>query len=449
MKHSKLIQGIPAFGAVLSGQFLSMIGTGMTRFALTIWAWQLTGQATALALVGFFSFLPMMIVSPLAGALVDRWNRKITMMISDLAAGLATIAVFILFLLGQLELWHLFAAASFTGIFEAFQFPAYRSSVTTMIPKQHFARATGLIQLAGYGSGILAPIAAAALIGQIGIGGIMMIDIVTFTFAVGVLFFVRIPQPARSVEGAQSQGSLWQESIFGFRYIFRHKGLLGLQTLLFSVNLVSTIAVVLMPAMLLARTGGSEIILGSVQAAIGIGGVAGGILFSIWGGPKRLIHGALLGMAAMMLFGVTGFGISRALVPWIVTGATMSLFGPMLNGCLSGIWQRKVPADIQGKVFAIRRTIAEAGRPLAMLAAGPLADHLLEPAMTGTGTLARVFGPVVGTGPGAGMGLMFVFAGIIAAAVALTGYLFPLVRDIEVILPDQDVIIERSQSAGL
>jgi DHA3 family macrolide efflux protein-like MFS transporter len=438
----KRLQGMPAFGLIWGGQFLSFVGTGITRFGLTIWAWQITGRATEIALVGFFSFAPMMIISPLAGALVDRWNRKLTMMVSDLAAGVATIAVLVLFLTGRLEMWHLYAAGAFSGAFEAFQFPAYRASITTMIPKRHYARATAMIQLAGYASNILAPIAAGVLIGVIGIGGLMTIDIVTFLFAIGALLLVRIPQPAISPDGAAARGSLWHESLFGFRYIFRRPSLIGLQTILLLINVNTTFGFVLLAPMILARSGGDSLALGTVQSAFGIGGIAGGILFTLWGGPKRLIHGALLGCTALLV-GEMALGMGRGLAAWTAAAFAMMLFSPMLNGCISAIWQKKIPADIQGKVFAVRRMLAEIGRPVSMLVAGPLADRLLEPAMSAGGGFSRVFSPIVGSGPGSGMALVLVFGGLVGAATALAGYLVPAVRNVEEILPDQDVRVEK------
>lgn len=437
----KRLQGMPAFGLIWSGQFLSFVGTGMTRFGLTIWAWQITGRATELALVGFFSFAPMMLLSPLAGALVDRWNRKLTMMISDLAAGIATIAILILYLSGHLEIWHLYIASAFTGVFEAFQFPAYRASITTMIPKRHYARATAMIQLAGYASNILAPIGAGLLIAVIGIGGLMAIDIATFLFGIGTLLLVRIPQPVASPDGAASRGNLWQESLFGFRYIFSRPSLIGLQTILMFININTTFGLVLLAPMILARSGSDSIVLGTVQSAFGIGGIVGGILFTIWGGPKKLIHGALLGCTALLI-GEIALGMARGLVTWTVAAFMMMLFSPMLNGCISAIWQKKIPADIQGKVFAVRRMLAEIGRPVSMLIAGPLADRIMEPAMAADGAFARIFSPIVGSGPGAGMALILVFGGLIGAAVSVAGYLFRAVRDVEEILPDQDVSIE-------
>jgi len=211
--------GLFAFTIVWLGQVVSLFGSATTQFALTIWAWQLTGSVTALALVAFFSFGPTVLISPIAGALVDRWNRKLVMMLSDLAAGLSSIAILLLYTFGALQIWHLYVAGAFAGIFQAFQWPAYSAAISIMLPKEHYTRASGMISLAESGSGILAPLAAGALIGLLGSGSglngisvILIVDIVTFVFAIGALMFVHIPQPARTEEGRKGQGSIWADS---------------------------------------------------------------------------------------------------------------------------------------------------------------------------------------------------------------------------------------------
>jgi hypothetical protein len=426
------------FTVIWLGQFVSMLGSGMTTFAVSIWAWQETGQATALALAAFFGFGPQVLLSPLAGALVDRLDRKLVMILSDLAAGVTTIILLVLYSADQLEIWHLYALNAFAGAFASFQFPAYSAAVTVMIPKKQYARANGMIGLAGSASGIFAPVAAGALIGFIGVGGIMAIDIVTFVFAIGMLLVVFIPSPEQSEEGRAAAGSLWSESLFGFRYIFRRPSLLGLQLVFFMLNLIATLGFTLTAAMVLARTGSDPLALSYAQSVGAIGGVAGGLLLSIWGGPKRRIHGVLGGMVLASLLSSLPLGIGRSVLWWAVGGFMGGLIIPILNGSNQAIWQAKVQPDVQGRVFSIRRLIAQISAPAAMLAAGPLADNLFEPAMAEGGPWTAAFGWLVGVGPGAGMGLMFVFAGLLGAAVGLGGYLFPAIRNVEDIMPDHD-----------
>jgi MFS family permease len=380
----------------------------------------------------------MILFSPIAGALVDRMDRKLVMMLSDLGAGLATIGLFALLLADNLQIWHLYIAGAFTGVFQAFQFPAYSAAVSTMLPKEQYARANALLGLAESASTIVAPIAASGLYLFIGLRGIILIDIITFTFALFTLWFVVIPNPPRTDTGDSARGSLWTESLYGFRHILARPSLLGLQLVFFCGNFLASIIYVLMAPMLLARSGGDELVLGSVQSAVGVGGVIGGIALSAWGGPRRKVHGVLLGWA-ISGFWLAALGLGQILPVWISVGFLHSLFVPMINASNQSIWQAKVAPDVQGRVFATRRLIAQITTPVAMFIAGPLADQVFEPAMQPGGVFSRVFGPLVGTGPGAGMALMFVICGVLIIVVGLGGYLFGAVRNAETLLPDHDL----------
>jgi MFS family permease len=434
------LSGMSGFTIVWVGQVISFLGTGMTQFALMIWAWEITGQATALALVGFFAFGPTVLLSPVAGALVDRWNRKLVMMLSDLAAGLSTVVILILYASGNLQIWHLYVAGAFAGAFQAFQFPAYSAAVTMMLPKEQYARASGMLSLAGSASGVFAPIMAGVLLGPIGITGIMVIDVITFMVAIGTLLVVHIPQPVVTEAGKEGRGSLLQESAYGFRYIYARKGLLSLLLIFLAANLIFSISYTVLSPMILARTANDEVVLGTVRSVLGLGGVAGGLLLSAWGGPKRKIHGVLLGMAISSVTGTILLGIGQDLAIWSLGAFFSTFLMPIINGSSQAIWQAKVAPDVQGRVFSVRRLIAQVSAPLAILLSGPLADYVFEPAMMAGGSLTDSFGSLVGTGSGAGMSLMFVITGVFGVFVSLAGYLFPEIRDVEDILPDHDAV---------
>jgi MFS family permease len=440
--QNKQPTGMFAFTIVWIGQAVSLLGTEMSAFALTIWAYQLTGKATALALVGFFHVTPLLIMSPIAGAIVDRSNRKFMMMISDLASGLATIAILALYAIGNLEIWHLYIASAITGTFQTFQWPAYSAAITMIVPKKHYARASAMNELAGNTSGIFAPLLAGALLPIIGLGGILLADVVSFVVAIGSLLVVHIPQPKATEEGRQSRGSIWQESIYGFRYIFKRPSLLGLQLVFMVGNFFASIAYTLVAPMILARTDNNALIYGSVQTAGAIGGVIGGLVMSAWGGTKRKVHGVLGGWTLSGLFGTVITGLGRTLPVWAAGSFFGAFLVPPINSSNQAIWQAKVAPDLQGRVFATRRLIAWFVNPFAMLLVGPLADNVFEPAMIQGGWLADTFGWLVGSGSGAGMALIIIFAGLAMSAVGLAGYLVPAVREAEVILPDHEVNVE-------
>jgi MFS family permease len=425
------------FVIVWIGQIISLLGSAMTGFAVTIWVYEGTEKATALALTGFFWITPLLLLSPVAGAIVDRSNRKLMMMLSDLAAGAATIAVLILHATGHLQVWHLFVTNAISGAFQAFQWPAYSAAISVMLPKEQYARANGMMELAGSGSNIFAPMLAGALLGPLGLDGILLIDIVTFVFAVGTLLFVHIPQPQTTAAGREGQGSLWTESFYGLRYIVDRPSLLGLQLVFLLGNFVAGLAFTVFAALILARTGNDELVFGSVQSAGAIGGVAGGLAMTAWGGPKHRVHGVLGGWAFSGLTLVL-LGLGRSLPVWAVASFLGQFLVPILNGSNQAIWQAKVAPDVQGRVFSMRRLIAWFVSPLSALLAGPLADLLLEPAMREGGALADVWGGLVGTGPGAGMALIFVLGGGLSALVGLSAYTVRVIRDAEALLPDHD-----------
>lgn len=432
--------GMVGFSIVWVGQIVSVLASSMTTFGMTIWMYQKTESVTALGLMQVFFITPFLLMSPFAGVMVDRYNRKLMMMVSDLAAGIGTVGILVLFALGKLEFWHLYVAAVLNGIGNTFQWPAYSAAISTMVPKEQYGRANGMMSLIEAGPGVIAPLLAGALLPFIGLTGIMLIDVVTFVFAIGTLLIVFIPQPPRTEEGRQGQGSIWKEAAYGFQYIFARPSLLGLQMIFFFGNLFASIGFTLLAPMILARTAQNSLALGSVESAGAIGGVVGGIVMSAWGGFKRKVHGVLLGWLLSSLFGMVLLGIGQTVPVWVAALAIASLFIPLVNGSNQAIWQAKVAPDVQGRVFSARRLIAWFTNPISPLIAGTLADFVLEPAMRTHNEFSNVFGRLVGTGPGAGMGLLLVFCGLGGALVGLSGYFVPAIRNAETLLPDHDTL---------
>ncbi|HUF38280.1 MAG TPA: MFS transporter [Anaerolineales bacterium] len=418
------------------GQIVSVLASFMTNFALTIWAFQETGQATALALIQVFFITPFLVISPIAGVMVDRYNRKLMMMVSDVGAGVATILILILHSMGVLEVWHLYIAAAINGTFNAFQWPAYSAAITLMVPKEQYGRANGMMSLVEMGPAVIAPMLAGALMPLIGFGGILWIDVLTFSLAVGTLLFIHVPQPEQTEEGRAAGGNMLAQAVYGFRYIFARPSLLGLQLVFFFANFFAGLGFTLVAPMVLARTMNNELIFGSVQSIGAIGGIIGGVLMSTWGGFKKRVHGVLTGWIVSGVIGISLFGWGQSLLVWSIAFFFGAMIGPIINGSNQAIWQAKVAPDLQGRVFSARRMIAWLAGPITPLIAGPLADFVLEPAMAEGGALTGVFGWLVGTGPGAGMALIVIAAGLLASLVGGLGYLFPAIREAEARLPD-------------
>jgi MFS family permease len=344
--------------------------------------------------------------------------------------------------------WHLYITASITGVFQAFQWPAYSAAISTMVSKEQYGRANGMMSLVEAGPAVASPLLAGALLPIIGLTGVMLVDVITFVFAIGALLVVHVPQPQTTEAGRQGQGGILKESVYGFKYIFARPGLLGLQLVFLVGNLMAGIGFTVLAPMILARTNSDELTFGGVQSAGAIGGVVGGVVMSAWGGPKRRVHGVLMGWAVTGLLSQTLVGLGRGFPIWAVAMFVGGFFIPIINGSNQAIWQAKVAPEVQGRVFASRRLIAWITQPLSPLIAGPLADFVLEPAMRDGGNLTGTFGWLVGTGPGAGMALLMVITGVFATAVGSGAYLFPAVRDAENILPDHDAAVPVAADAA-
>lgn len=429
-------KGFRNFITIWVGQFVSLFGSGMTSFALIIWIYQQTESPTALALAAFFSRVPLLIFGPISGALADRFSRKGLLIVSDALAGLATLSLLLVHQSGSLSIWHIYIAVVISGIADSIQVPALMGSITLMVPKSQYGRASGLQSLAGTASSIFAPLAAAGLLAFSTLREILWIDLLSFGLAIVSLLITFIPQPDSSEVGNKAQGTFLQDMVFGFKFILERPSLLGLQSVWMSANFLATIGNVLVAPLVLARTGGDNLVLSGVEAILSAGAVAGGILISVWGGPKKKVRGALISMALCAVLGRICFGFGRNLSTWIPGAFFMFFFIPILNGCLAPIWLSKVPPDVQGRVMSARLTLSRSMVPLGTLLAGPLAEYIFEPALMPNGSLVPLFGILTGTGPGTGMSVIIILTGILMLGLTIFGLSIPAIRDAETLLVD-------------
>lgn len=431
------LSGMTGFTVMWVGQVVSLVGSAMTSFAIMVWLWEKTGRATPFALYGSATIATTIAASLLAGALVDRWDRKVSMALSDMAAALSTVAMLVLHRMDLLEVWHLYALAAFTGFFGAFQFPAFSAAVTVMLPKRHYARASAMRSMAETASGIFAPALAVVLLRFIGIRGVFAADIATFAIALGTLLIVYVPKPPPAGEEQAGRESIWKESLYGLRYLYERPSLFGLLITFFVMNINMGLVNVLRTPLVLARTGGDEVALGVVKSAVAAGGLAGGLVMIVWDGPKSKMRGIFVCMAAVAISTIA-MGLGHSAVVWAVAGGITWMTLLIQNSCSQAFWQSKVAPAVQGRVFAARSMISGATAPFAAIVAGPLADRVFEPQVSGGGLLGSVFGRIVGTGPGSGMSLMFLFSGILALVTTIVAYGVRAIREGEVILPDHE-----------
>ncbi len=428
-------RGMRDFLVIWIGQVVSNLGTGLSGFALGVWTYRQTGSATALSLITLFATLPNTLLSPLAGALIDRWGRRSVLLINNFGSGACTLILASLYWAGTLEMWHVYVLVLASRCFNVFQLPAFASATALLVPRKQLVRANGLALLGPAAGQIAAPVLAATLMDVIGVGGVIFLDCASFLFAAATLLATRIPKPLVSAAGQEGKGTLLYESFYGWTYMRRRPGLLGL-LLFFAVALycLSVVQILVTPLVL---SFGSAKTLGAVMTSGATGAVLGGLALSLWGGSRSLrripiILGFTLLQGATLLLG--GLQPNALLVAGAMAVALFAL--PVIRGSSEAIWQSKVPHDLQGRVFAIRRMIAGVAFPLAGATAGPLADRVFKPLLLPGGPLADSVGRLTGVGPGRGIGLLFMTFGALTLLSVAVVYNIRPIRRVETELPD-------------
>jgi DHA3 family macrolide efflux protein-like MFS transporter len=376
--HSRESVSLRPFFAVWTGQVFSLLGSELVQFALVWWLTTTTGSAMVLVLATMMAVLPRVFVSPFAGALVDRWNRRLVMMAADGLSALAILVLAGLYAFDGVQVWHVYVVMFVRAACGAFHWPAMQASTTLMVPEEHLARVAGLNQsLQGLGA-IVAPPLGALLLTVLPMQGVLAVDVVTALLAISPLFIVHIPQPERIAASAQaSRPSMVADLREALRFLRAWPGILLIIVIAVLVNLMIFPALSLQPLLVTQHFGGDALQLAWLQSAFGVGMVSGGITLSVWGGFKRR---SLTGLLALALSGV-GFaviGIAPAGAYPVALGAMFFAWfmNPIANGSLMAVLQIIVPADMQGRVFTLLQSAAGAMIPLGLVVAGPLADVL-------------------------------------------------------------------------
>jgi DHA3 family macrolide efflux protein-like MFS transporter len=419
------------FTIIWIGQLISTLGSGLTGFALGVWIYEQTGSPTLFAINLFIYFLPRVIGSPLAGVLADRFDRRVVMLASDSLAALATLVIALLYFSAQLQIWHVYMATAIFAIANTLQWPAYSAATTLLVPKEHLGRAGGMTQVGDAISSLVSPGVAGILYVATGLKTIMIIDLVTYLFALGTLITVRFPKPEKPKH--DEAFTFFQDMLVGWRFIVKRKGFLALQIIFAIMNFCGSVTYAMFTPMILEIA--EPNVLGLIASILGGGFLVGTLILSIWGGPKRRIFGTYIFES---LFGVSLFLTGWATtVPWIVAAQLLGTISVAIsNGCTQAMWQSKVPHEMQGRVFSARPMISFSIIPLAYLVSGPLSEKFFIPAMVEGGTIAARYGHFLGVGADRGIGLMYILFGLIYILAGQAIVLYPRLRRIELELPD-------------
>ena len=379
MKATNLSENwLRRFIPVWVAQAFSLLGSGLVQFALVWWLAKETDSASVLALATTAAILPEIVLSPFAGALVDRWNRKRIMIYADLFVALATAVLALIFFAGWIQHWHIYALMFARALGGLFHWPAMQASTSMMVPDEHLARVAGINQSLRGILSIATPPLAALLITFMPIFGILMIDIVTAAIAVTLLFFIHIPQPAAAkTDGAVTVRSVFSDVAAGFRYMRAWPGMMLLLAMACLVNFVAFPTNTLMPLLITRHFNGGAWHFSAIESVFGVGVIIGGLLLGVWGGFKNRIYTTLAGLIGMglsfvLIASAPGHLFGMALVG-MAAGGMMNV---MTNGPLFAIMQAHVEPEIQGRVFSMLESMVSAMMPISMLIAAPVAEWI-------------------------------------------------------------------------
>jgi len=409
MKHTGQRQPrwqIPFF-TIWTGQQFSLIGSRAAQFALVWWLTRMTGSATVLATASLVAIIPEILLGPIAGAYVDRWNRRTVMIVADGIIALASLWLAYLFWTDAMQVWHIYVIMLVRAAGGSFHWPAMQASTSLMVPQKHLTRVAGLNQTMNGILNIASPPLGALLMEMLPLYGVMLVDVGTAMLAITPLFFVHVPQPARVDEGEAEKTSIWADIREGLRYIRSWPGLMALIGSAMILKVALTPAFSLLPLLVTDHFNGGATQLSLLESVAGVGILVGGLILSVWGGFRRKIYTTMMGMIVLGL-GLVVLGLSPGRLFWMalanifVVGLTI----PLIDGPIMAILQKAVAPQMQGRVFTLMGSLLWITSPFSLAVAGPVTDWL-------------------------GIQMWYVTAGVLCVAIGLVGFFTPAIANIE------------------
>lgn len=398
-------------------QSVSGLGSSMTGFALVLWAYGQSHSAMSVSLMSFCNYVPYVLLSLFAGSFIDRHKKKTIMLVSDSIAAAGSLAVLAFLLTGCLEVWIIYVINAVVGITNAFQQPASAVATGRLVPKEKISNISGMNSFSNNLIVVFSPMLAAFLFAAGGLPLILLIDLASFVFAFCILlFFITIPEQAQE----KKYSSPFAGMVEGFDFLKKEKGIFYIMLTMALINFCSRLTYenILSP-MILARSSGNSIVLGTVNACMGIGGIAGGMIVSVKKESRHKAAAIYVPAALSFLFGDLMMAVGKNVFWWSAAAVAASLPIPFIQASQNTILYRKIPDVMQGRVFAVRNAIQYSTIPVGIILGGYLADYVFEPFMASGNRLAEMLGILVGDSAGSGMAAMFLCTGICGFTVSM------------------------------
>lgn len=412
-------------------QALSQLGSSMTGFALVLWAYTQNGSAMTVSLMSFYNYMPYIIVSLFAGAFVDSHSKKKIMLVSDSVAAICSAVIFVLNKGNGLQIWNIYLVNFIIGFMNAFQGPASSVAVGKIVSEDKMAQVSGMNSFSGNLVAVMSPVLSASLFAMGGLNLIIAIDLLSFAFAFLVLLFVlRVPE---DIPQRVERKSMFAGCAEGFRYLRGNRGIFMIIMTMALLNFFSrmTYENILSP-MILSRSGNDSVVLGIVNAVMGIGGIIGGIIVStgtVKGSSAKMIY---VSAFLSFLLGDIVMGAGRNVIAWSFAGLAASFPIAFINAGQMVLLYKCVPEEVQGRIFAVRNALQFSTIPFGILLGGLLADYVFEPFMMKDNPITKVLQIIVGTGEGSGMAVMFLCTGVLGALFSFLSYRQKDIRRLEV-----------------
>ena len=397
-------------------QSFSALGSAMTNFALVIWSYQQYGSALQTAMIAVCSYAPYVIMSIFAGALSDRWNKKLTILLCDSFAAICTVLVLILLETGNLEIWHIYCLNALNGLMNTIQQPSADVTISLLTPKRYYQKVSGMKSLSNSLTGVLTPVIATTLLSFSEIKAVILFDLLTFIVAfLCLLLFIKIPE-IKYEDGSKEK--LLQSAKTGLRYLKVNRGILDLILFLAAINLIASMYNAAFPAMILSKDNGGEVALGIVNVTVGIATLIGSVIGAVLPEPKsriKVICNALLfSMSTENFF--LAFG--QALPTWCIGAALGWIFIPLMGANMDALFRNHIPIEMQGRVFSARNTLQFFTIPIGYFLGGFLVDNVFEPFMQLQHL--NIFTTMFGTSKGSGAAFLFLILAILGIVVCVT-----------------------------
>lgn len=410
------IHQLKSYLLLWSTQALSALGSGMTSYALVLWLYLKNGSALETALLSVCSYAPYVVMSIFAGALSDRWNKKLTMLVCDLIAAASTVAVFALIRADSLSAWHLYILNALNGLMNTIQQPASEVAATILIPKEYYQKTSGLRSFSQSLNSILTPILATALFAFGGIDTVIAFDLVTFAVAFAVLLLlIKIPENGRA---KQQREKLLDSARQGLAWLRKNPLILTLILYLACINLVASVYDAALPAMILSKPNGGETVLGIINTAVGLATLAGSVIVTFLPTPKNRVK--VISLTLLLSMSSENFLLAFGKTPFVwCIGAVLGWIAiPLMNANLDVIYRSSIPLEMQGRVYSCRNTLQFFTIPIGFLLGGALVDKVFEPLMAAQpagSPLVSIFGET----KGAGAAMLFAIIGVAGVIVCL------------------------------